>query len=118
MKITFDNYFKCSKGNFTKCEQAPDKEPNFISHDKSKYWHDDENETIYRESDHWGIVLNCNWLLDNHSIRSKNTERWVGKIHLSMLKFNTSQVKQLKKLLRMLPIETRNEIIKSFENVD
>ncbi len=118
MKITFDNYFQCSTGNFTKCEQAPDKEPDFISPDKSKYWHDYENETIYRESNHWGSAINCNWRLDNHSVKRNNNERFVGKIHLSKLKFNFGQVTQLKKMLGMLPIEARNEIFNSFENED
>lgn len=40
---------------------TPSTTPDFISYSGSKYWYADGG--VYRQSNHWGLVASCDWLL-------------------------------------------------------
>jgi hypothetical protein len=87
--INKDNFYKNTFANFNEISEnvIPDREPNFISDWNSKYWY--EGDYVIRQSDHWGKMDTCIWLLDNLSV-NKLTQ---AKCKLSDFKFiedNTS----------------------------
>ena len=69
-EITFDNFFDDTFADFNKIrnKEIPHRKPDFISNSGSKYWY--EEDTVYRESNHWGrTIASCNWLLNSCAVK-------------------------------------------------
>ena len=81
-QISFDNFYKNTFANFIEISEneIPNREPDFISDWNSKYWYEDDY--VIRQSDHWGKLDTCIWLLNMLSI-NKLTQ---GKCKLSDFK--------------------------------
>lgn len=65
-KIKFDNFHLDTFADFKKIKasEIPKKEPDFVSKSGSKYWH--SNDSVIRQSNHWGRTIgSCNWLLNS-----------------------------------------------------
>jgi hypothetical protein len=60
-------FFKSTYANFTVCE-TPKRNPDYVSDSGSKYWY--VENSVVRQSDHWGDVASCYW-----DINSPETEK-------------------------------------------
>jgi len=60
-KVNNHNFLTNTRVSFKRCK-IPDKEPEYISDSKSKYWL--SRRGVYRYSDHWGLIASCDWTLE------------------------------------------------------
>jgi len=59
--MDFDRFHEGTVADFTPCP-TPRREPDYISHARSAYWH--EGDRVVRHADHWGAVGTCHWTWD------------------------------------------------------
>ena len=69
MTFTPDNFYKNTGVIFAIRKAAPDRNPDYVSASGSAYWH--TKSGVYRQSDHWGFVASCIWL-----IKERNKVAW------------------------------------------
>lgn len=63
--IESDNFNNATFGFFTQCPRPQGDEPDFVSDSGSRYWIGDDS--VIRQSDHWGSVGSCYWGAPNNS---------------------------------------------------
>lgn len=66
-EITKENFWESSDAVFHQCP-IPQREPDYVSPAKSKYWYTEKG--VIRQSDHWGYVAKCRWYFrfDNEAL--------------------------------------------------
>ena len=69
MTFTPNNFYKNTGVIFAIRNSAPDRNPDYVSSSGSRYWH--TKSGVYRQSDHWGFVASCVWL-----IKERNKVAW------------------------------------------
>lgn len=61
MQYNRENFFSNTFAKFRQTCYVPEREPDYISESGSRYWY--ENGKVFRQSDHWGVVASCLWVL-------------------------------------------------------
>ena len=89
----FGTFFHATKGTWKRCNK-PKRKPDYVSKRKymgietkcisSQYWYgsDSKGDYIIRQSDHWGNVATCFWLLTKGRESEKTTLK-CGKIYIN-----------------------------------
>lgn len=89
--ITFDNFHLGTYADFIRITKSelPDRNPDFVSESGSKYWY--YGDYVCRQSDHWGNLGSCTWLLNSNS-HNKLSQ---GRCKLSLFKKNVNSVNSI-----------------------
>lgn len=65
--LTIKNFWDASVGTWRPLKAIPIEFHEFAKSGNSTYYTNDNEDTVCRESDHWGSgIRECNWYLDGH----------------------------------------------------
>jgi len=65
--LTIKNFWDASVGTWHPLKAIPSEFHEFAKSGNSTYYTNDNEDTVCRESDHWGSgIRECNWYLDGH----------------------------------------------------
>lgn len=87
--LTIKNFWDASVGTWHPINDIPNGFHEFAKSGNSTYYTNDNEDTVCRESDHWGSgIRKCNWYLDGHPRNNSFLfcERNKGKLYVGIIK--------------------------------
>ena len=87
--LTIKNFWDASVGTWHPLNAIPSEFHEFAKSGNSTYYTNDSEDTVCRESDHWGSgIRECNWYLEGHPRNNSFlfSKRNKGELYVGIIK--------------------------------